>query len=144
VILGLATVPSSPPVMRLLMLAGAILLAAPLIVAGWLEPSPAGIGTHQQLGLPPCTVQTLWAVRCPACGMTTSWSHFVRGHFASSMRANVGGTLLALIACTAVVVLAVGAMSGTTPRQGWLVALVWGLVLTLTVAVADWAWRSIE
>ena len=50
-----------------------------LAVAAWLEPSPTGIGTHQQLGLPPCTFWMLFGRPCPTCGMTTSWAHLVRG-----------------------------------------------------------------
>lgn len=143
VIVPLVTVPSSPVVLRLLMLAAAVFLAAPLVIATRLEPSASGIGTHQQLGLPPCTAQMLWAVRCPACGMTTSWSHFVRGQFVLSMHANVAGTLLAVITCTAVVVLLSGAASGKMPRRGWLVAAAWAMVTTLVIATGDWAWRLV-
>lgn len=139
----LATVPSNPPVVRLLMLAAAITLAAPLVVARRLTPDPAGLGTHQQLGLPPCTVRTIWGFRCPACGMTTAWSHFVRGQFTSSIRANVAGASLAGITCIAVVVLVMHGVAGTMPRYGWLVAVAWGMISTLAVAVADWAWRAV-
>ena len=45
-----------------------------LAVARWLEPAASGMGTHQQLGLPACTTVTLFNVRCPSCGMTTSWA----------------------------------------------------------------------
>ena len=125
------------------MLAAAILLAVPLVVARTLEPNPAGLGTHQQLGFPPCTVRAIWAIRCPACGMTTSWSHFVRGQLAMSLRANVAGTLLALFACTAIVVLARAALCGAVPQIGWLVAVAWGMILMLAVALAQWAWRLV-
>lgn len=41
----------------------------------WLEPDPAGVGTHTQLGLGGCTVLTTFGVPCPMCGMTTTFTH---------------------------------------------------------------------
>ena len=35
------------------------------------------MGTHQQLGLPPCNFVTLTGYPCPACGMTTSFALLV-------------------------------------------------------------------
>lgn len=66
-------------------------------VAWMLNPDPRGFGTHQQLGLPPCTFQLLYRFPCPGCGMTTSFSHFVRGQFASSFHVNPAGFLLASV-----------------------------------------------
>ena len=86
---------------RVLFLGAGALLLALLATAATLEPNPIGWGTHQQLGLPPCTIRAMLDVRCPACGMTTSWSHFVRGHWYRSLQANVGGALLALVATIA-------------------------------------------
>ncbi len=77
--------------------AGSLLLGL-LAAAAFLEPSPTGVGTHQQLGLPPCSFRVTMGFPCPACGMTTSWSHFVRGQFVQAAAANVGGTLLAMAA----------------------------------------------
>jgi hypothetical protein len=125
------------------MFLGAISFASPLAMAAWLRPNPAGLGTHQQLGLPPCSIRMVWGIRCPACGMTTSWSHFVRGEMISSLRANLAGALLAILVSVAVVVLVSGCWTGRTPGRGWLVAAAWGMILILTIAVADWAWRSV-
>jgi hypothetical protein len=49
--------------------------AAPVSIARWLTPDAKGVGTHQQLGLPPCTFYWLSGIPCPFCGMTTSWSY---------------------------------------------------------------------
>jgi len=62
-----------------------------------LPPDSRGYGTHQRLGLPPCSVRGLCGVPCPTCGMTTSFANFVRGRFAASIRANVAGFLLACV-----------------------------------------------
>jgi len=84
-----------------LILGGGILLAL-LVTAASLRPDPRGFGTHQGLGLPPCTVQQLFGIRCPSCGMTTSWALMLRGHVVGSFQANVGGALLCLASLAAV------------------------------------------
>ncbi len=69
-----------------------------LIVAATLRPSPSGSGTHRQLGLPECSFKLLFDGKpCPSCGMTTSWSHLMRGQIISAARANIGGTMLGLL-----------------------------------------------
>ncbi|MCA8989916.1 MAG: DUF2752 domain-containing protein [Planctomycetaceae bacterium] len=74
---------------------GGLVLLAGFLLAASLAPAEQGYGTHQQLGLPPCTIQFLFGIPCPSCGMTTSFAWFVRGQILASMRANVGGTTLA-------------------------------------------------
>jgi len=83
---------------RVIAVAAGSVLVALLVTAAWLRPSSAGLGTHQQLGLPPCTVLDWFGIRCPSCGMTTSWAHMVRGHLLAALRANAGGALLAVAA----------------------------------------------
>lgn len=76
--------------------------SAPLLIAGMLHPSENGVGTHQQLGLPPCTF--LWATGfpCPFCGMTTSWSFAAHFDIARSIRTQPAGFAL-FVACLAFV-----------------------------------------
>jgi hypothetical protein len=73
-----------------------LVLLGGFALAHRLEPDPRGYGTHQRLGLPACTLQTLFGVRCPSCGMTTSFAHFTRGRFVEAAGANSAGLLLAL------------------------------------------------
>lgn len=120
-----------------------ISLIVPLVVAGQLQPSPSGLGTHQQLGLPPCTMRVLWDLRCPACGMTTSWSHFVRGEWLSSLIVNIGGFLLAMYALVVLALAGTTLISGRLPAvwiQQWLSFSLLGIA---AVTVADWARRVI-
>jgi hypothetical protein len=62
---------------------------------------------------------------------------------AMSLRANVAGSLLAGFACAAIAVLARAALVGAVPHRGYLVAVAWGMILMLAVAVAQWAWRLV-
>ncbi|MGD9644207.1 MAG: DUF2752 domain-containing protein [Pirellulales bacterium] len=76
---------------------------------------------------------------CPACGMTTSWAHFVRGQLPSALRANVGGTLLAAIATMFMVWSLVSAVRGRIwlklPSDRVLVVLA---ATVITVTLIDW------
>jgi len=70
-----------------------------LIIAAWLNPNTKGISTHRQLGLQPCQFELRTGLPCPTCGMTTSFSHFVRGQVVASFYVQPMGAVLALI-CT--------------------------------------------
>lgn len=59
-------------------------------------------GTHQQLGLPPCSFLEATGVPCPSCGMTTSFSYTVRGDLVNAARANWVGVMLCLLCGLAV------------------------------------------
>lgn len=83
-----------------------------LAVAGTLTPSESGKGTHQQLGLPPCTFEVWFRLPCPTCGMTTSWCHLMNGNVAESWSANPGGTCLAVLSALAGIWLLVSAVRG--------------------------------
>ncbi len=112
-----------------------------LVVAAKLQPSPSGLGTHQQLGLPPCTMRVVFELRCPACGMTTAWAHFVRGQWRSSIRVNLGGFLLAIYGLGLAVACARVSWTGSLPDQK---CQFWGTLALLAVAgltVLDWASR---
>lgn len=127
---------------RLLVAVVGLVLLAPLLTATRLQPSPRGLGTHQQLGLPPCTIRALFGMRCPSCGMTTSWAYAVRGQLWASAKTNVGGALLAVLTMAAVPWWLASAVRGT-----WLTpfpsdnTLACGAVVVVLVTLADWAWR---
>ncbi len=120
----------------------ALALTVPLAVACLLEPNPQNRGTHEQLGLPPCSMVVLFGHRCPACGMTTAWAHLVRGHWIGAFRANVGGALLGILDLVAVPwLLACAACArwlGWTPNTA---ALAWALGTVMLVTLVDWAVR---
>jgi hypothetical protein len=63
------------------------------LLALWLNPDPRGLGTHEQLGLPPCTTQALFHIPCPFCGMTTAFSLMVRGQPISAFQCQPAGAM---------------------------------------------------
>lgn len=67
-----------------------------LMIAVYVKPASEGVGTHQQLGLPECGWILAANIPCPTCGMTTAWSHTVRGEIPSAFLAQPMGMLLAI------------------------------------------------
>lgn len=126
---------------RATLLALAVALTVGFGIAILLTPDPRGFGTHQQFGLPPCTFRLLFGVPCPGCGMTTCFSHFVRGQFASAARANSAGLVLATVCALLVPWSVWSAIRGrlwmvTDPVAvaGLLIVTIGGLTVTLWVA----------
>jgi hypothetical protein len=70
--------------------------ACVLLLARALHPNPAGLGTHTQLGLPPCGFLSLTGVPCPGCGLTTSFVHLMHGELVQAALANPLGVPLCL------------------------------------------------
>lgn len=129
---------------RLLLAAAGIGLLVLLTLAALLRPDPAGHGTHQGLGLPPCTFLTLVHRPCPTCGMTTAWAHLMRGQWSAAVHANAGGTLLWLLAIVATPWLLASAIRGrwwpAAPRGRVVVCV---CVAVLLVTTIDWAIRAL-
>ncbi len=136
-----ATVPPAAGSGRLFLAMLGLGLLVLLGTARALQPSPAGMGTHQQLGLPPCTATVLWGIRCPACGMTTSWAYFTRGMFLHSMKTNAGGFLLAAMAVIVSPYLLYVAYRARALPNTFLSACAVSLVFIVVVTVIDWTMR---
>jgi hypothetical protein len=129
-------------VQRLAMVAAGSVLVGLLVTAWRLTPNPYGMGTHQQLGLPPCTIVQWFDMPCPSCGMTTSWSHMMRGHVVASFQANAGGALLALVAIGCGPWLVVSGLRGcwTLARPREIVVLAVGVTIVV-VTLTNWTLR---
>lgn len=133
---------------RVWALIGAVGLASPLVVASGLEADAAGMGTHTQLGMPPCGWIVAYGRPCPTCGMTTAFTHAAHGEFVSAATAQPGGLLLAVLAAAGFWVCLHTAVTGSravwvtlraiTPwRAGWMVA-----ALGAAWAYKWWTYRS--
>lgn len=129
-----------------------LVLAAPVAVATRLTPDARGWGTHEQLGMAPCSIR-LWSGRpCPTCGMTTAWAYAVRGNAQAAVAANLGGALL----LPATIVAAAWALASAIAGQ-WLFErnlltrrllgqsparwILWISLAWLAATLADWARR---
>ncbi len=113
-----------------------------LMIAAVLTPNPDGLGTHQQLGLPPCSTRWLFGIRCPGCGMTTSWSWMMKGNLLQSFRTNTGGALFCLLAMWTIPIASYVALKGRGTREGWFSR--YGLIamlIAVAVTAVDWIWR---
>ncbi|HIQ20984.1 MAG TPA: DUF2752 domain-containing protein [Planctomycetes bacterium] len=119
-------------------------LCVPLVVAGLLVPDPRGYGTHEQLGLPPCSATVLFGGRCPTCGMTTAWAWLVRLRICEALRANVGGVLLGLATAVSIPWLVLSALRGRwflwVPNGGQVFV---ASVVFLGVTFLDWLIRLV-
>jgi len=114
-------------------------------VAAWLQPDPSGIGTHQQLGLPPCTSVSLLGIRCPACGMTTSWAWMIRGRLDRAISCNVGGAILFLSAGISIPWL-IWCLWRADRRQAetWLLFAISAVCTACVVSLASWGLASLR
>jgi len=70
---------------------------AVLAVSAMLTPDPRGCGTHEQLHLPPCTFHYLTHIRCPFCGLTTSFAYTLHLQLAKAFEAHPAGPLFVAI-----------------------------------------------
>ena len=111
-------------------------------IAVWLTPDPRGFGTHQQLGMPPCTFRTLLGVNCPHCGLTTSFSWFVRGQFEKSIQANPAGLIMAVLGVLILIWCAVVSLRGVfviTHEPGRV--FLFGFGIWVLVSIVIWSVR---
>ena len=112
-----------------------------LVIAGNLTPAQQGLGTHQQLGLPPCSLRYLAGIRCPACGMTTSWAYFTKGNWLSSLQVNAGGFLLACLSIATIGIATESVRFGRIPSQRVQKFYALACVAILVVTLLDWIGR---
>lgn len=132
------------PTTRTLLALMATGMVVVFIVAMLLDPDPRGFGTHQQLGLPACQFRRFTGFPCPHCGMTTSYSNFVRGRFFAAWQANPAGMPLACICLCCIPVFYAVAMTGrwvlTAEPFRWFLAISIGY---LSFAFIVWVVRLV-
>ncbi len=86
-------------------------------VAAILTPDSRGLGTHQQLGLPPCMTETVLGVPCPFCGMTTSFTHMAHGQVVEAVMVQPAGALGFVIAAALALGFGTAVASGAAPTK---------------------------
>ncbi|HMP79085.1 MAG TPA: DUF2752 domain-containing protein [Pirellulaceae bacterium] len=124
---------------RWALVASGLAICLALATARCLTPDERGYGTHQQLGLPPCSGRYLWRGVCPSCGMTTSWSWMMRGNLVRAAEANISGLAMGIAATLAMLWLLISGFRGRWwigfPHP-WLFATITGSVAIL--ALLSW------
>lgn len=125
--------------------AAAIVAAASgglLGVAWFLKASPRGFGTHEALGLPPCSWPSRFGVPCPSCGMTTAFAYAAKGDLLASFAAQPMGCVLAVLTGMALVgslwTLVTGRSLWPVYARLWGARAAWALGLA---ALASWAYK---
>ena len=130
---------------RWLLMGWSLFLLGGFALALTLDPDPRGFGTHQRLGLPPCTFLDLFGIPCPSCGMTTSFSNLMHGNVLQAFRANVGGVVLALVCAIQIPWCWWSAFRGrlagvTDPAR----SLAWLLTAIAIVCIVNWVLRLMQ
>ncbi|MDX1683389.1 MAG: DUF2752 domain-containing protein [Phycisphaeraceae bacterium] len=134
--------PGHPVVKRApaLLIAGATLSV--LLIAAWLPPAPAGVGTHTRLGLPPCGFLSATRMPCATCGMTTAFAHAAHGRIDLALTTQPAGALLALLTAAVALVAGWAAVTGAAlaplGRFIWRPGLFFGVAGMILIA---WAYK---
>jgi hypothetical protein len=97
----------------------AVCCLAVLVAARWLQPDRRGFGTHEQIGMPPCSMMVLWGVPCPTCGMTTAFSLLMHGHPWLAVKAQPLGAVLCLGTMLLLPLAVYFSVSGRTTHMDW-------------------------
>jgi hypothetical protein len=92
-------------------------LACVFGLAAWLKPDATGIGTHTELGLPPCGFYVVFHKPCPSCGMTTAFAWMMHGRPARALEAQPAGVAVFLAAAFLFVYLPWAWWRGRAPVQ---------------------------
>lgn len=116
-----------------------------LAVAGWLEPAEAGVGTHTQLGLPPCSWNVTMNLPCPTCGYTTAFTNVAHGEYAAAFAGQPSGALLAFATAVffvgGLVVLVTGAPLGGLLCRFWTMKVTW---VVLGMMILGWGYNILR
>ncbi len=129
--------------------AGVLLLGsvALLAVAAYVVPASdrAGnrLGSHRQIpGLGPCGMMVQTGFPCPTCGMTTAFSHTVRGQLGQAFLAQPTGLILALVTVGLVPLAAWCLWAGRLPAVQIPVLTPYRLCLAMLILlVGGWAFK---
>lgn len=138
-------VPLERPIIgRLYAIGLATAVGAIVAVAAGLIPAGRDMGTHQQLGLPPCGFVLVTGLPCPTCGMTTAFAYTVRGQVVQAIRSQLAGFLIAAATVGAGLAGLVAVATGRRPSLNWYrvnpVHLVWW---SFGLLIAAWALKIV-
>lgn len=111
-------------------------------IARWLTPDPRGLGTHEQLGLPPCVSERFLGFPCPLCGMTTSFSLMAHARPGDAFYAQPAGAAAFLVALVLLSGGIVTACTGHLPTTVRRIAVSRGAIFfAILVLVVSWCYK---
>lgn len=116
--------------------------AAILSLGAYLTPASEGLGTHEQLNMPPCGWIMLMDLPCPTCGMTTAVTHAAHGNLVTSFTTQPMGFLFAL--ATTMGLFIGGYTAATGSRVGVVLGSMWTRRFTWTLiglVLAAWIYK---
>ena len=115
-----------------------------LIAASQLQPDSAGFGSHQQLGLPPCSLLVVVGYPCPTCGMTTAFTHAVRGQLVSAFHAQPAGLALAIGTVAAASLALSTLLTGRVWAVNWYrVSPTWVVFGVVLLVIGGWVYKLV-
>lgn len=120
-------------------------LGCVLGLAAYLDPSPSGHGTHQQLGLAGCSFLTLTGYACPMCGATTTFALMADLRWQEGF---LNQPFAALLFCATLVSFMVSLWEVLQPGERWSRLLRWVEPWELRIAIGmvavmglSWAYK---
>jgi len=123
-----------------------LLVAGPcwlILLTAWsLAPAANGQGTHEQLGLPPCSILARTGWPCPGCGMTTSIAEMTRGHVGRAWHAHPFGVLLFVLLAVFAIAGGVELITARPVMQKFSPSLRWAWILPVAI-FAGWLIKAI-
>ena len=115
-------------------------------LAVYLTPSGDGIGTHEALGLPPCSWVVNMDMPCPTCGMTTAFAHAAHGELGSALLAQPLGFVLAVLTAMLLILGIHQALTGSR-LLGTMMSKVWTRWTPWIIGIlllGSWGWKIIS
>jgi hypothetical protein len=88
--------PGGPLADRLVALAVLAAAVAAVVLLAAVQPDARGLGTHEQLGMAPCSWPAAAGMPCPTCGVTTAACHVVHLQPLAALRVQPFGAVLAV------------------------------------------------
>ncbi|MBM3289928.1 MAG: DUF2752 domain-containing protein [Candidatus Hydrogenedentes bacterium] len=129
---------------RLRALVAALACAGLIVVATYLTPDPRGLGTHEQLGLPPCISSTYLGVPCPFCGMTTAFALMAHARLTDAVHTQPAGAAFFAVCIIALAGALATAVLGHTPKHAAALARApWIGGAALAIVAVAWVYKMI-
>lgn len=115
---------------------------AVLGIALWLTPNPNGLGTHMELGLPPCGFLLATGYPCATCGMTTAFTWAAHGHLIESFLTQPAGAVLCMMSTMTALISLYAIFTGISLLPLW--KFVWRsrfIGMMILMILVAWAYK---